>query len=52
MRGNTEVKFKRMPSGQGYIPKEMLYIENVLPGEVASEEIKDKRDPPIAFQAS
>ncbi len=33
-----------MPSGHGHIPKETFCIENVLPGEMASEEIDDKRD--------
>ncbi len=52
MRRKTEVKFKRMPSGHRHIPTETFCIENVLPGEVASEEIDDKRDPDkIAFCA-
>ena len=46
LHGDTEVNFKRMPLGHGYIPKETFCIENVLPGEVASEEIDDIGDPP------
>ncbi len=45
LRGKTEVKFKQMPSGHGHIPKETFCIENVLPGELTSEEIDDKREP-------
>ncbi len=37
-----------MPSGHGHTPKETFCIENVLPVEVASEEIDDKGK--IAFR--
>ncbi len=37
-----------MPSGHGHTPKESFCIENVLPGEVASEELDDKGK--IAFR--
>ncbi len=37
-----------MPPGHGHTPKETFCMENVLPGEVASEEIDDKGK--IAFR--
>ncbi len=37
-----------MPPGHGHTPEETFCIANVLPGEVASEEIEDKRK--IAFR--